>query len=76
MFQTLEYLRSGGCLLKTHLTNQETKGYPESLLYPGIETTLERALNTAQTPLCKQTLSYIPCKNNTAVLKSCNFPMN
>ena len=61
------YLGKGGCLLKIPFRYLEIIGWSESFENPLMHTTLDRALLAPHSPLYRQPLVYIPCKNESTL---------
>ena len=61
------YLRKGGCLLKIPFRYLEIIGSSNSFEDPLIHTTLDRAPLAPHSPLYRQPLVYIPCKNESTL---------
>ena len=59
------YLGKGGCLLKIPFRYLEIIGWSESFENPLMHTTLDRALLAPHSPLYRQPLVYIACKNES-----------
>ena len=58
-------LGNAGCLLKIPSRCLEIIGWSESFENPLMHTVLDRALLASHSPLCKQPLVYITCKNDS-----------
>ena len=58
-------LGNAGCLLKIPSRCLEIIGWSESFENPLTHTVLDRALLASHSPLCKQPLVYITCKNDS-----------
>ena len=65
MSHICSYLGKGGCLLKLPFRYLEIIGWSESFENPLMHTTLDRALLAPHSPLYRQPLVYIPCKNES-----------
>ena len=61
------YLGKGGCLLRIPFRYLEIIGWSESFENPLMHTTLDRALLAPHSPLYRQPLVYIPCKNESTL---------
>ena len=61
------YLGKGGCLSKIPFRYLEIIGWSESFENPLMHTTLDRALLAPHSPLYRQPLVYIPCKNESTL---------
>ena len=59
------YLGKGGCPLKIPFRYLEITGWSQSFENPLMHTTLDRALLAPHSPLYRQPLVYIPCKNES-----------
>ena len=61
------YLGKGGCPLKIPFRYLEITGWSQSFENPLMHTTLDRALLAPHSPLYRQPLVYIPCKNESTL---------
>ena len=61
------YLGKGGCLLKIPFRYLEIIGWSEGFKNPLMHTALDRALLAPHSPLHRQSLVYIPCKNDSTL---------